>query len=141
MAHTEKNTAVDSSMSNGAEISLTEGWNNKQYHQQLIKNYQTHIDLVADAGYKTSFVSAATARAMDDETGLANCAEGLKQIMAQAEKRGVIIQMELLNSKVDHKDYMCDKSAWGVELVQAGRFTELLSCCTIFTICRLMKAM
>jgi hydroxypyruvate isomerase len=113
---TLKKYGVDSSMSNGAEISLTEGWNNKQYHQQLIKNYQTHIDLVADAGYKNLICFSGNRKGMDDETGLANCAEGLKQIMAQAEKRGVIIQMELLNSKVDHKDYMCDKSAWGIEL-------------------------
>ena len=53
---------------------------------------------------------------MDDETGLKNCTEGLKQIIAHAEKRGVIIQMELLNSKVNHKDYMCDRTPWGVEL-------------------------
>lgn len=53
---------------------------------------------------------------MDDETGLNNCVTGLKRIMAQAEKRGVMIQMELLNSRVDHKDYMCDKSSWGIEL-------------------------
>jgi hydroxypyruvate isomerase len=53
---------------------------------------------------------------MDDETGLKNCTEGLKQIMGIAEKAGVIIQMELLNSKIDHKDYMCDLSKWGVEL-------------------------
>ncbi|MEI9946533.1 MAG: TIM barrel protein [Chitinophagaceae bacterium] len=51
-----------------------------------------------------------------DETGLATCAEGLKKIMGLAEQKGVMIQMELLNSKINHKDYMCDKSAWGVEL-------------------------
>jgi len=53
---------------------------------------------------------------MDDETGLNNCVQGLKRIMALAEKKEVVIQMELFNSKVDHKDYMADKSAWGVEL-------------------------
>jgi hydroxypyruvate isomerase len=53
---------------------------------------------------------------MDDETGMKNCVDGLKQIMSLAEKNNVIIQMELFNSKIDHKDYMCDKSAWGVEL-------------------------
>ena len=53
---------------------------------------------------------------MDDETGLKNSSEGLKQIMSIAEKKGVIIQMELLNSKVNHKDYMCDRTPWGVEL-------------------------
>jgi hydroxypyruvate isomerase len=53
---------------------------------------------------------------MDDETGLKNSVEGLKQVMSIAEKNKVVLVMELLNSKVNHKDYMCDRSAWGVEL-------------------------
>ena len=55
---------------------------------------------------------------MDDAVGLKNCAEALKKITPVAEKAGVVIQMELLNSKVNHADYMCDKSEWGVELVK-----------------------
>jgi hydroxypyruvate isomerase len=113
---TLKKYGIDSSMCNGAEISLTEGWNNKQYHPKLIKNYTEHINLVADAGYKNLICFSGNRRGMDDETGLKNCVDGLKQILPQAEKRGVIITMELLNSKVDHKDYMCDLSSWGVEL-------------------------
>ena len=72
--------------------------------------------MVAQAGYKNLICFSGNRRGMDDETGLKNCAEGLKKIMPLAEKNGVIIQMELLNSKVDHKDYMCDKTPWGVEL-------------------------
>ena len=53
---------------------------------------------------------------MDNETGLQNAVEGLQKILPLAEKRGVVIQMELFNSKVDHPDYMCDNSAWGIEL-------------------------
>ncbi len=105
-----------STMCNGAEIGLTKGWNDKQYHSTLIKSYTEHIDLVADAGYKNLFCASGNRNGMDDETGLNNCVEGLKQIVGQAEKRGVILQMELLNSKIDHKDYMCDRSWWGVEL-------------------------
>jgi hydroxypyruvate isomerase len=105
-----------STMCNGAEIGLTKGWNDKQYHSTLIKSYQEHIDLVADAGYKNLFCASGNRGTMDDETGLKNCVEGLKQIIGQAEKKGVVIQMELLNSKIDHKDYMCDRSWWGVEL-------------------------
>ena len=71
---------------------------------------------MADAGYKNLICFSGNRRGMEDETGLQNCAAGLKQIMAQAEKRGVVITMELLNSKIDHKDYMCDRSHWGVEL-------------------------
>jgi hydroxypyruvate isomerase len=111
-----KKHGVHSSMCNGAEINLTDGWNNKAYHSTLIDNYNKHIDLVADAGYTNLICFSGNRKGMDDETGLHNCTEGLKQIMSHAEKRGVVIQMELLNSKVDHKDYMCDRSAWGVEL-------------------------
>lgn len=105
-----------STMCNGAEIGLTKGWNDKQYHSTLIKNYTEHIDLVADAGYKNLFCASGNRNGMDDETGLQNCAEGLKQIIGHAEKRGVVLQMELLNSKINHKDYMCDRTPWGVEL-------------------------
>lgn len=107
---------IHSSMCNGAEISLTEGWNDKQYHSALIKNYSEHINLVAAAGYKNLICFSGNRRGMSDEIGLRNCADGLKEILALAEKKGVIIQMELLNSKIDHQDYMCDYSAFGIEL-------------------------
>jgi hydroxypyruvate isomerase len=103
-------------MCNGAEISLTEGFNTIQYHDKLVKSYIEHINYVADAGYTNLICFSGSRRGMDDETGLNNCVTGLKKIMALAEKRGVVIQMELLNSRVDHKDYMCDRSSWGVEL-------------------------
>ena len=113
---TLKKHGVYSSMCNGAEISLTQGWNDKRYHPTLLKNYSEHIDLVASAGYKNLICFSGNRNGMDDETGLKNCADGLKQLMKIAEDRGVVLVMELLNSKVDHKDYMCDHSAWGVEL-------------------------
>jgi hydroxypyruvate isomerase len=113
---TLKKYDVYSSMCNGAEINLTDGWNHKEYHSTLIKNYTDHINYVADAGYKNLICFSGNRKGMDDETGLKNCVEGLKQILSLAEKKGVMIQMELLNSKVNHKDYMCDKSPWGVEL-------------------------
>lgn len=111
-----KENGLDSSMCNGAEISLTEGWNNQAYHSTLIQRYTNHIELVSKAGYKNLICFSGNRNGMDDETGLKNCVEGLKQIMSLAEKKGVILQMELFNSKVDHPDYMCDKSAWGIEL-------------------------
>jgi hydroxypyruvate isomerase len=98
------------------EVSLTEGWNNPKFHAHLIKEYLEVIPQVAAAGYKNLICFSGNRNGMDDATGLKNCIDGLKQIMPLAEKHGVIIQMELLNSKVDHKDYMCDKTPWGVEL-------------------------
>ncbi len=113
---TLKKHGVVSSMCNGAEISLVKGWNDKQNHETLIKNYTEYIDLVSAAGYTNLICFSGNRNGMDNETGLNNSAEGLKQIMALAERKGVVIQMELLNSKVNHKDYMCDLSSWGVEL-------------------------
>lgn len=113
---TLKKYGIFSSMCNGAEISLTNGWNNKQYHATLIKNYTDMIPLVSKAGYKNLICFSGNRNGMDDETGIVNCVEGLKQIIGLAEKNKVIIHMELLNSKINHKDQMCDKSAWGIEL-------------------------
>jgi hydroxypyruvate isomerase len=107
---------IYSSMCNGAELNLVDGWNHKEFHSALIKSYTDHINYVSDAGYRNLICFSGNRRGMDDETGLTNCVEGLKQILSLAEKRGIIIQMELLNSKVNHKDYMCDKTPWGVEL-------------------------
>jgi hydroxypyruvate isomerase len=107
-----------SSMCNGAELNLVDGWNDKKFHPQLIKNYTDMIPLVAKSGYKNLICFSGSRRGIDDETGWNNCTEGLKQIMSLAEKNNVMIAMELLNSKVNHKDYQCDKTAWGVELVK-----------------------
>jgi hydroxypyruvate isomerase len=114
---TLKRHGIWASMCNGAEISLTKGWNHPEYHSKLIDNYTEHIDLVATAGYQNLICFSGNREGMDDETGLRNCVSGLKKIIGQAEQKKVIIQMELLNSKVDHPDQMCDNSKWGVELV------------------------
>jgi hydroxypyruvate isomerase len=98
------------------KTSLTEGWNNKANHEWLVRDYLEAIPLVSKAGYKNLICFSGNRNGMDDESGLKNCIDGLKRILPLAEKNGVVIQMELFNSKVDHKDYMADKSAWGVEL-------------------------
>lgn len=98
------------------KVSLTEGWAQRENHARLVEDYIKSIPMVKDAGYTNLICFSGNRKGMDDETGLKNCEEGLKKIMSLAEKNNVIIQMELLNSKVDHHDYMADKTAWGVEL-------------------------
>lgn len=110
---------IHASMCWGAEISLTEGWNDLKHHETLLKNYTEMIPKVAEAGYTNLICFSGNRNGMDDFTGLRNCATGLRQLMPLAEKHGVVIQMELLNSKVDHKDYMCDRTAWGAALCEA----------------------
>ena len=109
---------IYSSMCNGAEINLVDGWNDTQFHATLIKNYSEMIPLVAKNGYKNLICFSGNKRDKTNEEGLKNCVTGLKKIIALAEKNNVTLVMELLNSKRDHKDYQCDNTAWGVELCQ-----------------------
>ena len=107
---------LDSSMCNGAELSLEDGWGDTRFHTELIDRYRHHIDLVSQAGYTNLICFSGNARGMSPDQGLQNAETGLKQILTQAEAKGVVLQMELFNSKIDHPDYLCDNSAWGIEL-------------------------
>ncbi|MDO6492382.1 MULTISPECIES: hydroxypyruvate isomerase family protein [unclassified Cellulophaga] len=106
---------VHCAMCNGAEISLEQGWNNLKYHHQLIKNYTELIPQVAAAGYTNLICFSGNNDGLDKETGLQNCVDGLSKILPLAEKYNVVLQMELFN-QIDHPDYMCDSSEWGVNL-------------------------
>jgi hydroxypyruvate isomerase len=93
-------------------------FNRKENHEQLEKALREHIEFAALNGLPNVICFSGNRRGMSDEEGLANCAIGLKRIVGFAEQKKVTICMELLNSKVNHKDYMCDHTAWGVELVK-----------------------
>lgn len=97
---------------------IPKAWNRVEHHDTLVGIYEKRIAEVADAGFQNLICFSGNREKLDDEKGLENCALGLKRIMAIAEKRGVTICMELLNSKVNHKDYMCDRTPWGVELAK-----------------------
>jgi len=112
---TLKKYGIHCSMCNGAEISLTEGWNDPKYHDVLIKNYTDIIPKVADAGYTNLICFSGNRRGMNDYVGLQHCVDGLSKVLPLAEKHGVVLQMELFNQQ-NHPDYMCDSSIWGVEL-------------------------
>jgi hydroxypyruvate isomerase len=98
---------------------LSKGWCDTQYHEELIKQYKRHIPMVAEAGWTNLICFSGNSRGIDPQTGLKNCVKGLKEIIPLAEEHGVVLHMELLNSKVDHNDYMCDNSEWGVALCKA----------------------
>lgn len=95
---------------------LYKGLDNPTYHEQLIKEYLEVIPVMAKAGYKNLICFAGQRQGMNDDTGMKNCMNALSKILPFAEKNGVIMVMELLNSKIDHKDYMCDHVEWGAEL-------------------------
>lgn len=107
-----------STMCNGAEINLVDGFNDEQFHEKLLKNYSQMIPLVADAGYQNLICFSGSKRGKTDEEGWQNCVKALQQLIPLAEKYNVTLVMELLNSKLDHHDYQCHKTSWGVELAK-----------------------
>ncbi|HYE30242.1 MAG TPA: TIM barrel protein [Methylomirabilota bacterium] len=104
-------------MASGAD-NIPFGFNRKENHDTQFEKFSQMIPQVANGGLKNLICFSGNRRGMSDEEGLENCAIGLKRIMPIAEKHKVVIVMELLNSKVDHKDYMCDHTKWGVELAK-----------------------
>jgi len=104
------------SMGNGAGLGIARGWNNPIFHEKLIQNFTDLIPVAAKYNISNVILMSGNREGMDDETGLKNCTEGIKKIVGLAEKHKVNLVMELLNSKIDHKDYMCDHTVWGVEL-------------------------
>jgi len=97
---------------------IGKAFNRLEHHDTLVEVYGQRIKETANAGLKNLICFSGNRDGMDDETGLKNCAIGIKRILPIAEKHNVTISMELLNSRVDHKDYMCDRTPWGVALCQ-----------------------
>lgn len=113
---TLKKYGLTCAMAQGAGKGINDGFNDPKFHDELVASYEAIFPKLKAAGLNTVICFSGNRRGMSDEVGLANCAVGLKRLMPSAEKHGITMIMELLNSKVNHKDYMCDHSAWGVEL-------------------------
>jgi hydroxypyruvate isomerase len=94
------------------------GLAHKENHEMCLAKIREAVDATAAAGFPNVICFSGNRKGLDDREGMKNCAEALKQVVGQAEQKKVTICMELLNSKVNHPDYMCDKSAWGIELVK-----------------------
>lgn len=106
-------------MASGAGYGIGKGWNRLENHDGLVESYEDVIPKAAAAGLKNLICFSGNRAGLDDEKGIENCAIGLKRIMAIAEKHKVTVVMELLNSKVNHPDYQCDKTPWGAALCEA----------------------
>ncbi len=97
---------------------LTRGFNRRDHHAWLVPGYEKGIALAAAAGVPNVICFSGNRDGLGDDEGLEACAEGLRRLMPAAERSRVTVIMELLNSKVDHKDYQCDHTAWGVRLAE-----------------------
>ena len=102
----------------GGVLNIEKGFNRVEHHAAINEALARGIDLAAEHGVPNIVCFSGNRAGMSDEEGLENCAKGLRQIAPHAEKKGVTLCVELLNSKVDHKDYMCDHTAWGAALVK-----------------------
>ncbi len=114
---TVKQHGLTCAMANGPST-IPVGFNRPNEHDRLVAESERLLPLVAEAGLPNMIVFSGNRDGMSDGEGLENCVRGLKRIAPLAERLGVTVCMELLNSKVDHKDYMCDHTAWGAELVK-----------------------
>ncbi|HEV3203277.1 MAG TPA: TIM barrel protein [Gemmataceae bacterium] len=98
--------------------SITDGLNRKENHGWIEEELRKNIDFAAAEALPNVICMSGNRKGMADEDGLENCTLGLKKVVGYAEEKKVTICMEGLNSKVNHKDYMYDRTKWGVDLVK-----------------------
>jgi hydroxypyruvate isomerase len=99
--------------------SIKQGINDARLHAEIEPRMRQAIREAAAAGAPNVIVMAGDREGIPDDQGLATAAAFLRKVVGQAEDAGVTLCMELLNSKVNHPGYMCDKSEWGVRLCKA----------------------
>ena len=133
-------------MCNGPD-SIGYGWNRVEHHDDLLPKFEKAIPEVAENGFPNIITFSGNRKGKDkwasirvDEEGLENCVKGLKRLVPIAEKHKVTVILELLNSKVDHKDYMADHSAPGASRSASGSARSGSSCFTTSTTCRSWRA-
>jgi hydroxypyruvate isomerase len=97
---------------------IPDAWNRLTNHEKLETEMRESLTLAAEAGLPNVITFSGNRKGMPDAEGLENCATGLNRVKKMAEEKGVTINVELLNSKINHKDYMCDHTSWGVELMK-----------------------
>ncbi|HEY6830490.1 MAG TPA: TIM barrel protein [Gemmatimonadaceae bacterium] len=114
---TPKKHGLQCAMANGFG-SIPVGFNRLDNHDKLVADAERMLPLVAAAGIPNIVVFSGNRAGMSDGEGIANCITGLKRVAPTAEKHGVTLCLEMLNSKVDHKDYHADHTAWAVEVVK-----------------------
>jgi len=98
---------------------IPDGWNRRESHDRLEAEIRARIARAAEAKVPNVITFSGNRQGISDEEGKENCAIGLRRIAKFAEDKGVTVCLELLNSKVNHKDYQCDHTAWGVDVIRA----------------------
>lgn len=103
----------------GGHKSLQDGLNKRENHDRIENELRQSIRKAAANGIPSLITFSGNRNGLDDDAGIEICAAGIKRVIREAEDLGVNLCMELLNSKVNHPDYQCDRTSWGVKLCQA----------------------
>ncbi len=106
-------------MVSGIPGGITQGLNRFENHDKMVEWFAATAPEVVKVGCQNVICFSGNRKGQADEEGIKNCAVGIKRLLPIAEKHGLTLVMELLNSKVDHADYQCDTSKWGVALCEA----------------------
>ncbi len=102
-------------MANGP-MTIEVGFNHEENHDRLIPDYLKRVEEVAADGLRNVICFSGNRNGISEKRGLDNCVKGLRPVVEAAERAGITVCMELLNSRVNHLDYQCDRTEWGVEL-------------------------
>ena len=102
----------------GVPGGIARGLNRLENHDKIVAWFEQTAPRVAELGCRNMIVFSGNRAGLGDDEGLRNCATGIKRLLPVLEKHDVVAVMELLNSKVDHADYMCDRTPWGARLCQ-----------------------
>jgi hydroxypyruvate isomerase len=100
----------------GGGTSIKSGLNDKKNHAEADRKMREAIKAAKEGGAPNVIIMAGDRKGITDEEGMDNCVAFLNNIKAFAEEQGITLCMELLNSKVNHPGYMCDHTAWGVQM-------------------------
>jgi hydroxypyruvate isomerase len=101
-----------------AGAGIAKGFNRFENHAGLIENYERLIPIAAAKKVPNLICMSGNRAGISDEEGMTNCITGIKRLMPTAEKHGVTIMMELLNSIRDHADYQADHTNWAAEIAR-----------------------
>ncbi len=98
--------------------SIADGLNRRENRARIEKELRARIEQAVKWGIPYLICFSGSRAGLDDDTGAEITAENLRHMATMAEDAGVTLVLELLNSKIDHKDYQCDKTAWGVRVCE-----------------------
>jgi hydroxypyruvate isomerase len=116
---TVKRHGLTCAMVSGIPGGITDGLNRLENHDTIVEWFEATAPKAAALDTRNIICFSGNRRGQDDEEGIKNCAIGIKRLLPIAERNNVMLSMELLNSKVNHADYQCDLSKWGVALCEA----------------------